>query len=147
MDTASDHAGMKRLAKTKTEKKFAVVLLDAIDVAFTALGQNVKTSIYFHLETKFGLPKQDIPDRVDDFTDALDRIFGQASQQLEILIMKNLNEKVNCNYEWVGPKWLVPDLTFEKYLKLVKLCIEGAGKTGDIEVLLDDGARPDQKTR
>ena len=147
MGEASNHIGLTDLAKTKTEKKFAVILLDAIDVAFTALGQNVKTSIYFHLETKFGLPKQDIPDRVEDFTDALDRIFGQASTQLEILIMKNLNEKVNCNYEWVGPKWLVPDLTFKKYLKLVKLCIEGAGKTGDIEVLLDDGERPDQENR
>ena len=42
MNTASDRAGMKRLAKTKTEKKFAVMLLDAIDVAFTALGQNRK---------------------------------------------------------------------------------------------------------
>jgi hypothetical protein len=61
--------------------------------------------------------------------------------------MKNLNEKVNCNYEWVGPKWLVPDLTFKKYLKLVQLCIEDAGKTGDIEVLLDDGEKPDQEYR
>ncbi len=147
MGEASNYIGLTDLAKTKTEKKFAVILLDAIDVAFTALGQNVKTSIYFHLENKFGLPKQDIPDRVEDFTDALDRIFGQASTPLEILIMKNLNEKVNCNYKWVGPKWLVPDLTFEKYLKLVKLCMEGEGKTGDIEVLLDDGAKPDQKSR
>jgi hypothetical protein len=147
MDKASDHAGMTRLAKTKTEKKFAMVLLDAIDVAFSALGQNVKVSIYFHLETKFGLSKQDIPDRLDDFSDALERIFGQASQQLAILIMKNLNEKVNCDYEWVGPKWLVPDLTFKEYLKLVKLCIEDQDKIGDVEVLMDDGERPDQEDR
>jgi len=60
--------------------------------------------------------------------------------------MKNLNEKVNCNYKWVGPKWLVPDLTFKKYLKLVKICIEGQGKIGDVEVQLDDGERPEQET-
>ena len=78
----------------KTEKKYGEILLDAINTAFSSLGQNVKTSIYFHLETKFGLPKQDIPDRTDDFIEALERIFGGASRQLEILIMKNLNEKV-----------------------------------------------------
>ena len=140
-------AGMTHLAKIKTEKKYSEILLDAIDTAFSSLGQNVKTSIYFHLETKFGLPKQDIPDRTDDFIEALERIFGGASKQLEILIMKNLNEKVNCDYKWVGPKWLVPDLTFKKYLTLVKLCIEGQSGTGDIEVQLDDGERPEQETR
>ncbi len=137
---------MTRLAKTKTETKFAAILLDAIDRAFSALGQNVKFSIYFNLETKFGLPKEDIPDRIGDFSDAMERIFGQASKQLEILIMKYLNDRVKCNYSWVGPKWLVPDLTFEKYVKLVRICVEGSGKTGDIEVLFDDGERPEQET-
>ena len=145
MGKASNYVGMTRLAKTKTEEKFAMILLDAIDLGFIALGQNVKTSIYFHLENKFGLPKQDIPDRVDDFEDALEQIFGQASQQLEILIMKNLNENVNCNYKWVGPKWLVPDLTFKKYLELVKMSIEGQGKTGELEVQLDHGEKPEQE--
>jgi hypothetical protein len=58
---------MKQLARTKNELKFAALLLDAIDLAFTALGENVKFSIYLNLETKFGLPKQDIPDRIEDF--------------------------------------------------------------------------------
>jgi hypothetical protein len=137
---------MTNLAKTKTETKFDAVLLDAIDTAFSALGQNVKSSIYFNLETKFNLPKQDIPDRINDFSDALDRIFGQAARSLEILIMKYLNDRVKCNYKWVGPKWLVPDLTFEKYIKLVRISVEDTGRAGDVEVLLDGYHRPEQKT-
>ena len=137
---------MTNLAKTKNETKFDAVLLEAIDTAFTALGQNVKFSIYFNLETKFSLPKQDIPDRINDFSNALDTIFGQAARPLEILIMKYLNDKVKCNYKWVGPKWLVPDLTFEKYIKLVRISVEDSGKTGDVEVLFDGYQKAEQRT-
>jgi hypothetical protein len=138
--------GMTYLAKTKNETKFDKVLLEAIDTAFSALGQNVKFSIYYNLEAKFGLPKQDIPDRISDFSDALDKIFGKAARSLEILIMKYINDKVKCNYSWVGPKWLVPDLTFEKYIKLVRLSVEDSGKAGEVEVLFDGYQRPEQET-
>lgn len=136
---------MNNLAKKNNGKNFDTVLLDTIDLAFSALGQNVKTSIYFHLETKFGLPKENIPDRIGDFSNALDQIFGQAARSLEILIMKHLNEKIKCNYSWVGPKWLVPNLTFEKYVNLVRISVEGSAKMEDLEVLLNEYQKPEQE--
>ncbi len=134
------------MAKTKMETKFATILLDSIDEALSSLGQNVKVSIYFHLENKFSVPKEDIPDRVEDFSNALEQIFGQASKQLEILIIKHLHQKINLNYKWAGPNWLVPNLTFEKYVKLARLSVEGSGKTGKVEVMLDEGEKPKQET-
>lgn len=115
-------------------KKFETVLLDAVDEAFSTLGEKSKTSIYFHLEHKFIIPKQDIPYRIDDFSDALERIFGIAAKNLEILIMKKLNEKINCFYAWTGPRWLVPDLTFMQYVELLRLCYVDKRKTGELEV-------------
>jgi len=111
------------LPKPKIHQKFKDILLESIDEAFSNLGENVRISIYFHLETKFSLSKKEIPTRIKDFSDALEKIFGQASKQLEILIMSYLNKKVKVNYKWVGPKWLVPELTFEEYIKLVKKSI------------------------
>ncbi|MEM2103149.1 MAG: hypothetical protein QXM22_06520 [Candidatus Bathyarchaeia archaeon] len=137
------------MAKTKTEKKFAALLLEALDEAFLALGQTTRFSIYFSLETKFSLPKQDIPDRIEDFANALRKIFGNAAAPLEILIMKSLNEKIKCNCKWVGPKWLVPDLTLEKYLKLAQLSLENSGRKNevtDFEVMLNEGETPEQET-
>jgi hypothetical protein len=128
------------------EIKFARILLDSIDEALSSLGQNVKLSIYFHLENKFSVPKEDIPDRIEDFSNALEQIFGLASKQLEILIIKHLHQKINLNYKWAGPNWLVPNLTFEKYVKLARLSVESSGKTGNIEVMLDEGEKPKQKT-
>ena len=137
---------MKYLAKTKADQKFTGILLDSIDDAFASLGANVQLSLYFHLETKFTLSKQDIPDRIDDFSDALDRIFGQAARQVELLIIKCLNQRVKRSYKWVGPKWLVPDITFEKYVKLARSSVENETKTMNLEALMDDGEKPEQET-
>jgi len=134
------------LAKTKKESKFDAILLDAIDSAFTALGPNIKFSLYFNLHTKFSLPKEEIPGRIEDFTRAIETIFGQAAKQLEILIMKYLHAKIDCDYEWAGPKWLIPDLTFEKYIKLARIAIEGSGKPEKVEVFFHDFQRREQKT-
>ena len=96
--------------------------------------------MYFYLEAKFAISKQDIPKKIDDFSYALEQIFGMAARQIEILIMKCLNQRVNCNYKWVGPKWLVPDLTFTKYVILLKLCCEETGKNSKTEIIFNEGA-------
>jgi hypothetical protein len=129
----------RKTGERKREKKFNDILLESIDKAFLNLGENSKSAIYFHLENKFAISRQDIPDRVHDFSDTLEQIFGLAARQLEILIMKCLNEKIECTYDWVGPKWLIPDLTFSKYIKLLELCFMDKKKNVEVEVLLDAG--------
>ncbi len=125
--------------------KFEIILVEAVDDAFSTLGENVKTSIYYHLEHKLIIPKQDIPYRIEDFSDALERIFGIAAKHLEILIMKKLHEKVICHYVWRGPSWLVPDLTFMQYIELLRLHYEDSRKIGEVEVLVN--AEEKQKQR
>jgi hypothetical protein len=136
-----------KLGKRKRENAFNAILLESIDEAFLTLGKKACSAIYMHLEVEFAIPRQDIPCRVNDFSDALEQIFGLAAQPLEILIMKFLNEKVNCTYNWVGPSWLVPDLSFTKYVKLMELWCEDTCRIGEVEVILDDGERQEQKTR
>jgi hypothetical protein len=137
---------MKPLSKPKNEKQFNEVLLSAIDEALVALGEKAKAGLYFHLQHTFALPKKDIPDHIGDFADALERIFGHGAEQIELLIMKALNKKVQATYKWSGPKWLVPDLTFTKYIKLMRLqCIEDH-ETIDTEVIFDVGEQEEQET-
>ena len=125
--------------------EFSQILIESIDEAFLTLGENAKSSMYFYLETKFAISKQDIPKRIDDFSDALEQIFGMAALQIEILIMKFLNKRVDCTYKWVGPKWLVPDLTFTKYVILMKLCCEEPEKNGNIEVIFNAETQQEQR--
>jgi hypothetical protein len=132
------------LDKKYNSKKFEEVLQDSIDEAFSSLGEAVRASIYFHLEHKFLITKQDIPWRIKDFSDALERIFGLGARHLELLIMKNLYEKVNCLYRWEGPKWLVPDLTFKEYVELVRIGYAAEEKIGTVEVVVDAGEQQEQ---
>ena len=133
------------MGKRNSEKKFSQILVESIDEAFLTLGENSKSLLYFYLETKFAISKQDIPKRIDDFSDALEQIFGVAALQIEILIMKCLNQRVNCTYKWVGPKWLVPDLTFTKYVILMRLSCEVTEKIDNTEVVLNAGAQQEQR--
>ena len=130
--------------KKSHSRKFEEVLQDSIDEAFSSLGETVKASIYFHLEHKFLITRRDIPFRIGDFSDALERIFGLGARQLELLIMKNLYEKVNCLYRWEGPKWLVPDLTFKQYVELIRIGYDEEEKIGTVEVMVDAGEEQEQ---
>jgi len=80
-----------------TGKDFHELFLRAVDSAFSSLGDSARQSIYFHLETRFRMPRDEIPDRLEDFENGMEKIFGAGTKFLEILIMKRL-------YETMEPK-------------------------------------------
>jgi hypothetical protein len=76
---------------------FRKLLLQAVDEGLASLGDSSKEAIYFHLDKDFKVKKEQIPSRLDDFTAAIESIFGMGANFLEILIMKQLYEKVGGN--------------------------------------------------
>lgn len=80
-----------------TEEGFQKLFLEAVDGAFSSLGESARQAIYFHLETEFKMPRSEIPDRLEDFERGLEKIFGIGTRFLEILIMKKL-------YQTIQPK-------------------------------------------
>jgi len=69
-------------------------LLNAIDEALNSLGESVKQSIYFHIENKFSVTRNEIPRNLQGFQVGLEKIFGTGARFIEILIMKNLHSKI-----------------------------------------------------
>ena len=136
------------MAKLSQPKSFDELLLDAIDEGISGLGEAGKTSIYIHLEGRFNIRKQEIPNKLDCFLNALQRIFGLGARQLEILIMKNLYAKLGGLCKVDDPSWLTQDVTFTKYVERMKLCYKDTEteKIGKIEVLVDAGEKQEQKT-
>jgi len=90
-----------------TRKSFERLLLEAVDDALASLGDSARQAIYFHLEDKFKITKNDIPRRLQDFADGLEKIFGLGARFIEILIMKNLYEKIGQPLEWNESRELV----------------------------------------
>jgi len=65
-----------------------------LDEGLSCLGESGKQAVYFHLEKRFGIKKWEIAFRVEDFADALEKIFGPGAKLLEIQIMKSLYRKI-----------------------------------------------------
>lgn len=126
--------GTKRhLAKPRQPEDFDGILIEAIDEALSSLGEDVKKSIYFHLGDLFKIERQEIPVRLNDFSSALEKIFGLGARHLEIMFMKRLHEKVKVTckwpeYEWPLSKWIVPEMTFQKYVQLTRQKFETANR-------------------
>ena len=95
-----------------TEKAFRQLLFEAVDSALSSLGESAKQSVYFHLEKKFDITKDEIPTRVLDFDQGLEKIFGTGARFLEVLIMKKL-------YEEIGAKGKILKLEQSKEFKFV----------------------------
>ncbi|MEM1563624.1 MAG: hypothetical protein QW161_02995 [Candidatus Bathyarchaeia archaeon] len=99
-----------------TGKSFDKILLEAVDEALGSLGESAKQSIYYHLEEKFKIPREEIPKRVEDFAEGLEKIFGVGARFLEILIMKRLYDRIGKPLEWDERK----EFVFVNYIEAAK---------------------------
>jgi len=73
-------------------QEFDDALLGAVDFAFCSLGKSCRRALYFHLETTFRLPRRQIPERLEEFDEALRIIFKSGATFLEKLILRKLCE-------------------------------------------------------
>jgi hypothetical protein len=73
---------------------FDTLLLRSIDEALNSLGESVSQSIYFHIEAKFGVVRDEIPGKLQEFQEGLKEMFGVGAQFVEILIMKKLHMNI-----------------------------------------------------
>jgi hypothetical protein len=124
---------------SKPKTSFNKILLAAIDKALSSLGENVKTAIYFHLEETFNIKRWEIPLRINDFSNALEKIFGIGARHIEILVMKNLYAKngFTCEWptlEWPMCKWIIPEVTFQECVDLMRRNFENTYKKEKMEV-------------
>ena len=73
---------------------FETAVSESIDEVFATLGENVKQAIYSYLENKYSMGKEQIPNMIDDFTDAIESIFGYAAKLVELKIIEKVQGKV-----------------------------------------------------
>lgn len=97
-------------------KSFDRLLLEAIDEALGSLGESAKQAIYFHLQQRFHLPKEEIPKRIDEFTLGLEKILGLGAKFLEILIIRRLYERVGETIRWREEE----EFTFKGYVEVAR---------------------------
>ena len=97
---------------------FEELLLEAIDGGFSALGESAKAAIYFQLEKTSKIKRQEIPYRIEEFADAIERMFGTGAKLVEIQIMKFLFTRVGCTFKSYQGQAI---LEFTEYIAAIKL--------------------------
>ncbi len=83
---------MKRLDFEKT-------LLEAVDSALLSLGESPRQAVYYHLNKRFKLQREEIPEDASEFSQALNFIFGPGAEVIEKIIVRNLYSSLNLSFE------------------------------------------------
>jgi hypothetical protein len=130
----------EKVQKMSNDKpnKFDFMLLEAIDEALNTLGDSVKRSVYFHLETTYKIERQKIPQKIDEFSNSLDKMFGLGARYIEILIMKKFYPKIQIACDWQEPEFIIPELSFKDYIELMKKEHNKTRKKDQMEFFIND---------
>ena len=97
---------------------FEEVLLEAIDESFSWLGESEKQAIYFILKKTYKISKQEIPYRIEEFTEAIEEIFGLGAKIIEIRIMKDLFSRMGYSFPYIHSQ---EGLEFTKYIEAARI--------------------------
>ena len=99
-----------------TKRDFEELLLEAVDEGLSSLGESSKQAIYFHLEKDSGIKREEIPRKIQGFTDRIEQIFGLGASFLQILIMRHLYERADRNLTWDNSE----ELNLVEYVRMIK---------------------------
>jgi hypothetical protein len=75
------------------EAIFEAMVGRAVDDTLSALGDSPKQAIYRHLKIVYGINKEDIPNKIDAFANAIEQTFGSVAKLIEIKIIENLHSE------------------------------------------------------
>ena len=110
------------MSKTQT---FPEILLDCIDEGLSVLGNEPKLAVYQYLSSIHSLDREEIPEKVDQFSAGMRKALGSASKVIERLILKKLFQKIGSTFREVS------DLDFTDYVAEAKRRFELGSKHTD----------------
>ena len=90
------------------------LLVESLDESFAAiLGEIPKKTLFDFLEKNRAITKNRIPEKLNEFTTAMDTVFGTTtSKVLESIVVKGLYSKLALTYI-ERPDWRLPDYVNE----------------------------------
>jgi hypothetical protein len=95
--------------------KFDFLLLESIDQAIAdLLGRRARDAIYDHLATHYRYGREEIPEKIDQFYQFLEEMFGSGAKTLGRTVIRRMFDKLG--YEYVN----VPGFQFFDYLEALK---------------------------
>jgi hypothetical protein len=105
--------------KTNPTEQFNEFLITSIDESLSLLGEPVKNEFYLELELKFNIKKYDIPQRLQEFSGILHKVFGLGASRLEVKFLRKLDSKIPSGCKCIDADCSV-SVWIEKERSLIK---------------------------
>ena len=80
-------------------KNFEKIFIKSVDLALSSLGKSGKHAIYYYLQNNYNIKRASLFRKIEEFSSSIDAIFGLGGKFLQILILKNLDEKMKLDCE------------------------------------------------
>ena len=112
--------GFSRVRGGGGPAEFHDVLLEAVDEGLLALGESVRQAIYRHMDRRYSIRREDLPEKAGEFAEALRDMLGAASEVLLKYMARRLYAKLKLGYEEK------PDWSFLDYVNHARKAVEDA---------------------
>jgi hypothetical protein len=103
---------LSRKKQKPTEDKFNVAIIEAVEESFSSFNNLDKKAVYLHLENAFKIKKQEIPSKIEEFSDAVGQMFGVGAKLVEIRIIEVLHSRIR-EFVFIPKKG---DVDFKEYV-------------------------------
>lgn len=79
-------------------EEFRETVLKAVDDGLLVIGKSARDALLYHVEKSFGIRRQEIPERLKAFHEALKNLLGQGATVVDTLIARNLYDSLGLNF-------------------------------------------------
>ena len=77
-----------------TRDEFNTALVETVDKSLSSFCNLNKEAFYLRLENTFNIKKQEIPNKLEEFADAIEQTFGIGAKLIEIKIIQVLHKRI-----------------------------------------------------
>ena len=95
---------MSDLSHPAQNAQFGSAVLGAVDDGLLAYGEPVRYALYYSVEAKHHVRREQIPDRIEEFHKAIGEVCGYGGRVTERLIAKSLYSRLGLDFvehkEW-----------------------------------------------
>ncbi|MBO3754052.1 MAG: hypothetical protein FGF53_04140 [Candidatus Brockarchaeota archaeon] len=74
-------------------------VLTCVDKGLSRLGGTVKHVVYWYIENEYGLKREEIPEKPEEFVKGLEKMYGPGAQVIERNILKEMSEEFGVTSE------------------------------------------------
>ena len=86
------------LSHSEQNAEFGSAVLGAVDDGFLVYGEPVRHALYYSVEAKHHVRREQIPDRIEEFHKAIGEVCGYGGRVTERLIAKSLYSRLGLEF-------------------------------------------------